>query len=182
MVPGALTCGLCIWLDGWVVTGNISKMRVGEIQAKATYSLMTALDANLCHILGVKSESQGCPNSRWGLRKGVNIGLGWRQNLLKTTSQLECLAFPCPSLPSSHVPSFPLSPFYAVGIFQLTACLLYINTYVRGICVCVCVFNNLKFLDWNIRLASLIAGWCLYMDSLERATSHLLQLKYVMTL
>ena len=22
-------------------------------------------------------------------------------------------------------------------------------------CVCVCVFNNLKFLDWNLRLASL---------------------------
>ena len=36
-------------------------MRVGEIQAKATRLLMTALDANLCHILRVKSESQRLP-------------------------------------------------------------------------------------------------------------------------
>ena len=47
--------------DGWTVRGSISKVRVGEIQAEATRLLMTALDANLCHILKVKSESQRLP-------------------------------------------------------------------------------------------------------------------------
>lgn len=56
-------------------------------QAKAiTRLLMTALDANSCHSLSSQKWVTGAAQIQGeGLRKGVNIGLGWRQNLLKTS-------------------------------------------------------------------------------------------------